>query len=403
MREKRSARLVLIGLAYLGFMSLGLPDGLLGVAWPSIRTFFQLPLHALGPFLLLFTAGYLVSSFSSGHLVGRLQLGRLLALSCLATASSLLGYALTPWWEGMVLLAVVAGLGAGAIDAGINTYAATHWSARMVNWSHACYGLGAMAGPLIMTTVMGAQLPWQWGYGVVGIAQLALALAFERTRRQWPTASVPTTLQSTTISRTTGDTLRLPRLWLSLAIFFVYTGLEAATGAWAYSLLHESRGVAMATAGRWVSMYWGGLTVGRLVAGLIVGRVSTDALVRGCIFSIASGAACLWLNLSSAVNCLGLVLMGLACAPIFPSLIATTPARLGEAHAANAIGFQIAAAVLGQSLLPGGLGVVAHLLGLEIIAPLLLGTALVLGALFVALTATSGLHHNPTIVSSIAS
>ena len=149
---QQPSRRLLIGLAYVGFVSLGLPDGLLGVAWPSIRTFFHLPLDALGTLLVMFTVGYLVSSCSSGRLLARLNVGALLALSCVATAISLLGYALTPQWWIMVVLGLLSGLGAGAIDAGVNTYAATHYSARTVNWLHACYGIGATGGPVIMTS-----------------------------------------------------------------------------------------------------------------------------------------------------------------------------------------------------------------------------------------------------------
>src|SRR5215475_777443 len=174
MPAKRQAGILLVALAYLGFVSIGLPDGLLGVAWPSIRASFGLSLDALGALLVMFTMGYLLSSFSSGRLLMHINVGSLLALSCLATAASLLGYALSPRWSMMVALGMLAGLGAGAIDAGLNTYAATHFSPRSVNWLHACYGVGATVGPLIMTSVLMADRPWQWGYGFVGVWQLLL-------------------------------------------------------------------------------------------------------------------------------------------------------------------------------------------------------------------------------------
>src|SRR5262245_17424377 len=219
---------LLLGLAYAGFVSLGLPDGLLGVAWPSIRTFFHLPLDALGALLVMFTAGYLGSSCSSGYLLARLNVGARLALRGLATAISLLGYALTPQWWIMVGLGLLSGLGAGAIDAGINTYAATHYEARMVNWLHACYGIGATGGPIIMTSILSAGHPWQWGYGIVGVGQIVLAVCFGLTRTWWqstartaPPEGAPASIRTAT-SR---STLRLPIMWLSVAVFFVYTGL----------------------------------------------------------------------------------------------------------------------------------------------------------------------------------
>src|SRR2546425_3676902 len=150
---------------------------------------FHLPLDALGTLLVMFTTGYLLSSCSSGRILARINVGSLLTLSCLATAASLLGYALTPRWGLMVALGVLSGLGAGAIDAGVNTYAATRYSTRMVNWLHACYGIGATRGPVIMTGVLAAGLPWQWGYGMVGLGQLVLALCFGLTRSWWPAAT----------------------------------------------------------------------------------------------------------------------------------------------------------------------------------------------------------------------
>ena len=378
--------LLLIGLAYLGFVSLGLPDGLLGVAWPSVRAFYHLPLDALGSLLVMFTTGYLLSSFSSGWLLARLSVGTLLTLSCLATALSLLGYAVTPWWWLMVALGVLSGLGAGAIDASLNTFAATHCSARMVNWLHACYGIGASGGPILMSSVLNAQQPWQWGYGMVGLGQLLLAVCFGLTRRWWPAAS-RTLAPDARVSTSIWSMLRLSVVWWSMAVFFVYTGLEAAAGTWAYSVFTEARRVPTMTAGMWVSIYWGSLTAGRLLAGVVMPSVSVTRLLRLCLLGIALGATLLWLNLASALSFLGLALMGLACAPIFPSLIATTPERLGTVHTATGVGLQIAAAVLGQSLLPGLVGMLARHYGLEIVGPALLTIALGLLVLYEVLTA----------------
>jgi fucose permease len=167
-------------------------------------------------------------------------------------------------------------------------------------------------------------------------------------------------------------------MWLSVALFFVYTGIEATAGAWAYSLLTEARGVARMTAGTWVSFYWGALTVGRIGAALFAHRSSAQRLLRGCIGGQAVGALLLWAKVAALSNFLGLVLIGLASAPIFPTLIATTPTRIGETHTANGVGVQIAAAVLGQSLLPALVGVLAQRCGLEVVAPALFGAALCL-------------------------
>jgi fucose permease len=379
--ERASASLLLIGLAYLGFISLGLPDVLHGVAWPFIQATFHLSLDALGALLVMFTIGYLLSSFSSGRLLARMNVGTLLALSCLLMAISLAGYALTPRWLWMVLLGTVAGAGSGAIDAGLNTYAATNFSPRTVNWLHACYGIGASIGPAIMTTVVSAGHSWRWGYAIVAMCQLAMAMAFGLTRKLWTTQRTSSHVKSERVVTSSRSTLRLPVAWLSIAIFFVYTGLEAAAGTWAFSLFTEGRAIAIREAGLWVSVYWGSLTAGRLAFGFVAELRAARLLLRLCLIGIAVGAALIWLNLTSLTSALGLALMGFASGPIFPSLIAATPRRLGEAHTANAVGFQIAAAVLGQSLLPATVGIVANRLGLESVGPSLLLAALILIAL----------------------
>jgi len=394
MPAKPQTGVLLVALAYLGFVSIGLPDGLLGVAWPSICAAFDQPIDALGALLVMFTTGYLLSSFSSGRLLVHINVGALLALSCLGTAASLLGYALARQWWMMVIFGILAGLGAGAIDAGLNTYAATHFSTRSVNWLHACYGVGATIGPLIMTGVLMADRPWQVGYGIVGIWQVLLAVCFGLTRRQWPAgSSSPETLSSApTFRASSGSTLRQPIVWLSMAVFLIYTGLEAAAGVWPYSLFTAARAIPADMAGMWVSTYWGGLTAGRFLSRIVVAFVPVRLLLHLCIVGIAFGATLVWLRLADLFSLLGLALMGLSAAPVFPTLIATTPARLGDAHTANAVGFQIAAAVLGQSLLPALLGVLARHLGLEIVAPSWLSAALLLLGLYEVLMATSGKH-----------
>ena len=383
--------LLLIGLAYVSFVSLGLPDGLLGVAWPSIRSHFGIPIDSLGALLVMFTAGYLLSSFTSGRLLARISVGTLLALSCLATAASLVGYAVAPAWRVVVALGALAGLGAGAIDAGLNTYAARHFSARVVNWLHAFYGVGATIGPLIMTMVLGAGYGWQRGYLIVGVWQLMLAICFALTRNRWSAGRIAEGGEAATqpSAVSSGGTLRLPVVWMSIAVFFIYTGLEASAGTWAYSLFTESRAIPVMTAGLWVSIYWANLTLGRFLSGVVVGFVPVSLLLRFSIVGIAAGAGLIWLDFSELASFLGLALMGLMSAPVFPTLIATTPARLGEAHTSNGVGFQIAAAVLGQSLVPAFVGMLAAKFNLEIVGPALFVSAILLFALFEVLTALS--------------
>ncbi|MCX7789552.1 MAG: MFS transporter [Chloroflexaceae bacterium] len=375
---------VLVGLAYAAFVSLGLPDGLTGVAWPSLRATFGLPLDALGALIATTTLGYLAASFSSGPVLARLGTGWLLVVSCLMTAFSLIGFGLAPVWATMVGLGLLAGLGAGAIDAGLNTYAAEHFTPRTVNWLHAAFGLGAASGPLIMTAAIGLAGSWRPGYLFVGVAQLALAGCFAVTRTWWGPRR-PQTTAATRQDAAMLHTLGLPAVWLSMLLFFLYTGLEVSAGQWLYSLLTETRGVAPALAGIWVSIYWGSLTLGRVLAGAMVGRIGMRRLLWMCMGGALLGVTLLWLNLAPWLALAGLALLGLALAPMFPLFIALTPARMGSAHVANTVGFQIAAAMLGGAGLAGGFGIIAGRHGLETLEPFLFGTALLLIGVFLVL------------------
>jgi fucose permease len=242
-----------------------------------------------------------------------------------------------------------------------------------------------------MTTVLNAGRSWQLGYAIVGIGQLALAVCFGLTQRRWnddhqvePAQTIyePSVLPNADAPASLFSTLRLPVTWFSVAVFFVYTGVEASAGAWAYSLFTESRGVSAMIAGTCVSVYWGGLTAGRILSAMIAGKGTMRTLLRVCMAGQALGAALLWINFTPIVSFLGLTLIGVASAPIFPSLIATTPERLNKNHVANAVGFQIAAAVLGQSILPALVGFFARRFGLEVIGPALLLITLLLLLLF---------------------
>jgi fucose permease len=379
----------LIVLTYLGFISIGLPDGLLGVAWPTMRHAFGAPIDALGGLLVMFTLGYLTSSFQSGRLLARMNVGVMLALSCATTGASLLGYATAGVWWIVLAAGLTAGLGAGAIDAGLNTFAATHFSVRNVNLLHAFFGVGASCGPLLMTSMITRGPGWRWGYGIVGLGQLALAGAFMLTRRRWDGGT--TSLEPGEQAPKPGyiATLRLPVVRWSMLVFFLYVGVEASAGAWAYSLFTEARGVSPTIAGSMVSLYWGSLTAGRVLAALIGFRVRPSRLLRGCIAMVVVGAALLWLNFSKELSFFGLAVMGFAFAPMFPSLIASTPQRLESDYVAHAMGFQIAASVLGYSLTPAGVGVLAKLRGLEMIPICLFALVLFLFGAFEALNASS--------------
>lgn len=362
----------LVILAYIAFIALGMPDGLLGVAWPSIRHSFSIPLDAIGMLLAAGTAGYMTSSFLSGPIVTRFGVGKVLAASCALTGIALLGYTLVPAWWFMVLLFIVAGLGAGAIDAGLNTYVATHFSEGLMQWLHASWGIGITLGPIIMTVGLSSTDSWHPGYRIVAGFQLALAACFLLTLPMWNRDEKPTQAGSekqklTDYKTPLGETLRQPQVWLSILLFFIYVGGETALGTWIYTLLTESRGIDPTLAGFWAGSYWATFTVGRIVAGLFAKRAGVNLLVTGGLAGALVGAILLVWNPSQAINLLAVGLIGFSIAPIFPALMSGTSQRVGDHFAANTIGMQMTATGLGTAVIPGLMGVFARQVSLEII------------------------------------
>ncbi|MBM7493729.1 fucose permease [Micromonospora luteifusca] len=393
-------RASLLLLAYLAFVSLGLPDGLLGVAWPSIRGDFGVPTEAVGLVLTAGTVGYLTSSVLAGFTLARVGVGALLAGSTLLASLALTGYSLSPALGVLVACALLLGLGSGAVDSGLNAYAAGAFGPRHMNWLHAFFGLGVAIGPLIMTGALSAGLAWRWGYGIVAVAQLVLATAFALTVRAWQRDSPARTEAGTATARTEAGaavgtapadagterspavrvpiraTLLLPAVWSGTLAFVLYVAIEVSAGLWAFLLLTEGRGVSAAVAGGCVSAYWGSLFVGRVVQGVVAERLGAGLVLRVSLVGMAVGAALIAVPGPAALAVLGLVVVGFAAAPVFPLLTLTTAERVGAAHADRAIGLQIGAAGIGAALVPAGLGVLIANTSVQV-----LGSALVVLAL----------------------
>ena len=385
-RAREYPRIGLVLLAYVAFIALGMPDGLLGVAWPSIRSDFSLPLDALGALLVASTTGYLISSSLSGALIASMGVGRVLLASCALTGLALLGYTLVPAWWMMVLLGIFAGLGAGAIDAGLNTYVAAHFGEGLMQWLHASFGIGVTLGPIIMTVTLSQLNSWRIGYNVASGVQFALAACFLMTLGMWnQTDAHPEVEQAkrlTDYKTPMSETIRQLRVWRSVLMFFLYTGAELSLGIWTYSLLTEARGVSAEVAGLWAGSYWATFTIGRIVAGLYAKRLGVDTLVQGGVLSAIFGSILLWWNPFNAASVVAVALIGFALAPIFPSMISGTSQRVGEHFAANTIGIQISAAGLGAAVVPSLLGILARRFSLEVIPICILVVFVVLFGLY---------------------
>jgi fucose permease len=379
-------RASLLALAYLAFISLGLPDGLIGVGWPSIRSDFHVPTAAVGLVLTSATVGYLTSSVAAGFTLARLGVGGLLAASTALAGLALSGYAVSPGLALMIGCALLLGVGSGAIDSGLNAYAAGAFGPRHMNWMHAFFGLGVALGPLIMTGVLTLGLSWRWGYGTVAGAQLVLALAFVLTVRAWGRRRVgggAAPGEVAPIAVRARDTLALPAVWLGVLAFAVYTAVEVAAGLWAYLLLTQGRGMGASIAGICVSGYWGSLFLGRVVQGVVAERLGSGRVLAGSLAGMGVGALLVAVPGPAFVAVAGLAIIGFAAAPVFPLLTLTTAERVGPAHADRAIGLQIAGAGLGGALIPAGIGVLLSR-DVERLGPALVTLSVLLLALYAA-------------------
>jgi fucose permease len=372
--KRSGSNTVLLFIAYLGFISLGLPDTLIGVAWPSVRGHFAVPQSALGWIFLGSGCSYFVSSFFSGRFLKQFRIGALLAVSSALVASSGFGYATAPVWALFAACSLLHGLGSGAIDSGLNHYVAHHFSARHMNWLHGCYSIGAMLGPLIMTSFITSSGSWRSGYVVVATILLILATLFAATRRRWEEDG--TTANETEARATTIETLRSRLVWMQVVMFFIYTGLEVTVGQWSFTVLTEARGVSSPRAGLWVTGYWASIAAGRFLFGFIVERLGADRLLRISMGTAVIGTTLFAMNLGDFISAVALSMTGLGLAAIFPCLMARTPERLGKALAAHAIGMQVSAAMLGAAALPSVAGFLAERSGLEVVTKAAVGMAM---------------------------
>lgn len=357
-----------LGLAFSCFAAQGIANGMLGVAWPSIRATFGLSLDVLVVLFISSTIGYLIGSIMAGRVMSRLGIGRSLLIGNLAAAAGFFGYALSPGWWVMVVLAILVGWTSGSIGASLNIFVAATRTVRAMNWMHAMYGVGATIGPLIMTAAIGSLVGWRLGYIVAGAIHLTLGLLFLTVVNRMNYRGMLPSMDRNGVRATASPsvTIRLPIVILGIALFLLYTGVETTAGQWSFSLFTEDRSMSLYLAGISTSIYWAMLTLGRILFGATANRIGINRLLRYSMAGTVLSAALLIIPTPSA-GIIALALMGLSLSAIFPTLMSDTPNRVGAAHVSSAIGFQTGAASLGLALLPGVAGVLAARLGLEVI------------------------------------
>lgn len=379
MTPARAATL-LLPIIYLGFISLGLPDGTFGVAWPQLHRTLNLPIGLAGPILLVVTLLAALSGFSSGRVMARFKTGPVVLVSCALTGSALLLISYSQNLAWLALAALPLGLGAGSVDAGLNGYVARHYSGRHMSWLHACWGIGATGGPLLMAYHLGRyDEGWRHGYFGLGCIQLSLAVLFLLTLRLW--SAVPEHTFADHAARFTGPvpttTANSPAGWLSAAIFTIYVGVETTAGLWASSILVESRGVAIDTAGRCGAAFYAAITTGRLLNGFVVDRFGNRRLVTvGATLGLL-GATLFVFAPDTPTAALALALLGLGFAPVYPGLMHEVPRRFEPNSVQTVIGRQSGASYIGAAFLPAAAGSLAQV-SLEALAWLIAAGALLL-------------------------
>lgn len=346
------------------FVMLGLVDGALGVAWPSLRHVFERELSDLGMLLAFGSLGYLVASIGYGRLHARLGTGVLLGVGSALLATGVTGIALAPAWMVVAGGTVMVGLGGGLVDTGMNAHAALSFDVGSINLLHACYGVGATLGPVVVTLSLVSTGMWRAGYGAMAVVQVVSMVTIWVRRRRWAGAE-PDLSGDPDVSH-----VRL-QSFLLLVMFFLYTGVEVATGQWAFTLLSEGRDMGTAAAGTWVALYWGGLTVGRFGFGLFGDRLAPSRTLNGSMVVSVLGLTLLWID-PLGLGAIGLPVAGLGFASVFPTLVSLTPGRIGRVASTRTMGYQLAAANIGAAGLPWVIGLLAGARGLSFLAPGLL-------------------------------
>lgn len=352
---------LLLIVIYLSFISLGLPDGLLGAAWPSMYPLFGVPVSSAGCVSILIAVGTIVSSLMSDRLTHKLGTGKVTAISVAMTAAALFGFSsCTEFWM-LCIWAIPYGLGAGSVDASLNNYVALHYTSRHMSWLHCMWGIGAATGPYIMGWILSGGAHWSGGYRSVGLIQLVLTAGILLSLPIWkeaPGSSGESAEQYQPL--TLPQILRIPGAKEVMITFFCYCALEQTTALWASSYLALHKGIPAETAAFFASLFFIGITAGRALNGFLTMRFSDTQLIRGGMGIIALGIAAMLLPLGNAAALGGLILIGLGCAPIFPCIIHSTPGHFGEERSQAMIGVQMASAYCGTLAMPPLFGLIAQ-------------------------------------------
>lgn len=354
---------LLLAIIYLAFISLGLPDSLLGAAWPSMYPEFQVPVSYAGIISMVIALGTVISSLMSDRLTKRLGAGLVTAISVAMTALALFGFSFSHSFWVLILWSIPYGLGAGSVDAALNNYVALHYKSRHMSWLHCMWGVGASAGPYIMGFALSHGQNWNGGYRYIGILQVILTFILFISLPLWKKEKKDAASESDATSDhilTLREIFAIPGVKSVMLMFFCYSAIEQTSGLWASSYLVLHKGVAPETAATFASLFYIGITIGRAISGFITMKLNDTQMIRLGQGIILLGVLALFLPLGSTISLIGFILIGLGCAPIYPCIIHSTPDHFGADRSQAIIGVQMASAYVGTCLMPPVFGLIAN-------------------------------------------
>lgn len=354
---------LLLAIIYLAFISLGLPDSLLGAAWPSMYPEFQVPVSYAGIISMVIALGTVISSLMSDRLTKCLGAGLVTAISVAMTALALFGFSFSHSFWVLILWSIPYGLGAGSVDAALNNYVALHYKSRHMSWLHCMWGVGASAGPYIMGFALSHGQNWNGGYRYIGILQVILTFILFISLPLWKKEKKDAASESDATSDhilTLREIFAIPGVKSVMLMFFCYSAIEQTSGLWASSYLVLHKGVAPETAATFASLFYIGITIGRAISGFITMKLNDTQMIRLGQGIILLGVLALFLPLGSTISLIGFILIGLGCAPIYPCIIHSTPDHFGADRSQAIIGVQMASAYVGTCLMPPVFGLIAN-------------------------------------------
>lgn len=371
---------MLLVVIYLSFISLGLPDSLLGSAWPTMSGELQAPLWGAGLLQMTGSLCTIISSLNSARLIRRFGTGRLTAFSCLMTATALMGMSFVPHYAFLLLLTIPLGLGAGAVDAAINNYVALHCEPRHMNWLHSFWGVGTIISPMVMSAVLASGMKWTAGYRGVSAMQLALSIVLFATLKLWQGDGTQDGEKGAKVL-SVPQVLALPGAKQGLCNFTCYCAVESTFMLWSATYLVMTRGMDAARAASMGGLFFIGITAGRAISGFIAMKLKPRQMVR-LGQAIMLGAAVLLLVPFTPLSLAGILLMGLGCAPVYPNIVQDTPRNYGAENSQAVIGVQMAFAYIGSLFMPTIFGWLAAALGYGILPVFALAVTLLMIVLF---------------------